>query len=73
MCVSADDANEYLFLGGNNGKLYCVDTAGMCVLTETDLSPQGSTENANIIAISSARIKGSIHFVVCLSDTGNNN
>ncbi len=70
MCSSSDEANEYLFLGSHDGILYCLDVAMVSIVAQTDLSQRVSIENANIIAICSSQIKDSVHFVLCLSDTG---
>ena len=72
MCSSSDEANEYIFLGSNQGVLTCVDAAGMCTLAQTDLSSQLGAENVKIVSISSAHLRASFHLVSCISDTGKN-
>lgn len=70
MCTSSDEENEYLFLCSKQGMLKCVDAAGMCVLTETDLSVQYGVENTNITYITSSLLKTSLHLIACLTKTG---
>ena len=72
MSSSTDEANEFIFVGGN-GSLACVDSSGMNLIDKIELfddKTHQSAENANIISISSSRLNFAIHLIVSISETG---
>jgi hypothetical protein len=65
ICPSRDENNEFIFLG-KSGSLVCVDAAAMCTIDKIDLP----NENANLIQISTQKLKEQVHLVVSFTDQG---